>query len=94
MHALKPVNETFRAEKNLDGKKKIVCQGSTAAAANGIMAGFESAGVFLFYSRVFFPFFYETGKLRQESENAVFKEQRWEDNYCNFKYEALHVRAS
>lgn len=59
-------------------KKKIVCQGATAAAANGIMAGFESAGVFLFFP-LFLP-----NKLRQESENALFKEQRWEDNYCKF----------
>lgn len=78
------------------GKKKFVCQGATAAAANGIMAVFESAGGFSFFTHEtdFFPFFYETGKLRQESENALFKEQRSEDNYCNFKYEALHVRAS
>lgn len=43
-------------------KKKIVCQGATAAAANGIMAGFESAGVFLFFSLFLPNWQIETGK--------------------------------
>lgn len=50
---LQPANDTFRAgKKNWGMKKKVFCQGATAAtdAANGIMAGFELAGVFLFYS--------------------------------------------
>lgn len=61
----------------------------------GYWQGLNLQGFFFFtHETDFLPFFYETGKLRQESENAVFKEQRWEDNCCNFKYEALHVRAS